>query len=783
MKFSHALKFNANSAWKDHYINYNRLKKLIYRKEAEETKGLSLNFPDVANRTSIDLERQDMLERQVSMALEGGHGVEDDLEKAFDSELLRIVQFYQKKEAELLEGAEELERLERQVRSSPGRASQTLTAPAGRRSSGAHDDPEQPLLDTGNEAEELAEQSRFWAQNAVNVRIAREKLRDKLQEQFVDLQALVDFVEVNRTGFRKALKKHDKVLGPLGHPKLLATYFPKVEASFPEKHRLRVQDAIDRLVRLYGNVCCQGSIELAELELKSELRSQLKLERTTVWKDMVERERKGHSATVEDFAPGLTSWLQRNRQYFMILLAAIAFAVLLAVPIFEDAPKQNCLALLAAVSILWCTEALPLYVTSMLVPLLAVVLRVMMDDSGKTPQRKSAPDAADAILKSMFSQTIMLLLGGFAIASAFTKHFIAKRMATWVLSKVSSKPQYVLLANMLVATFASMWITNVAAPVLCFSLLQPILRTLPSGHSFAKSLVLGIALASNLGGMTSPISSPQNIFAIQEMGRGGNSVSWLSWFAVALPIAFVGNLICWGALLTVYRPNKTLKEVRRLPDTTDPITWKQAYVIFIALGTVALWCANSALDKYVGQMGIVAIIPMVFFFGFGLLNKDDFNNQLWNVVMLAMGGSALGEAVKSSGLLSAIAHGIQDLIIDYGTWEVLAIFCALVLVATTFISHTVGAMVILPIVQAVGADMSDPHPKLLVMGAALMCSGAMGLPVSGFPNMNAIALEDQTGKPYLTTLDFLRVGVPCSVATYFLVVSVGYVIMRFFIGW
>ena len=68
--------------------------------------------------------------------------------------------------------------------------------------------------------------------------------------------------------------------------------------------------------------------------------------------------------------------------------------------------------------------------------------------------------------------------------------------------------------------------------------------------------------------MTSPISSPQNIFAIQEMGRGGNSVSWLSWFAVALPIALLGNLVCWGALLAVYRPNRTLKEVRRLPDTT-----------------------------------------------------------------------------------------------------------------------------------------------------------------------------------------------------------------------
>lgn len=45
-----------------------------------------------------------------------------------------------------------------------------------------------------------------------------------------------------------------------------------------------------------------------------------------------------------------------------------------------------------------------------------------------------------------------------------------------------------------VATFASMWITNVAAPVLCYSLLQPVLRTLPSGHSLGKALVLGMLL-------------------------------------------------------------------------------------------------------------------------------------------------------------------------------------------------------------------------------------------------------------------------------------------------
>jgi di/tricarboxylate transporter len=159
-------------------------------------------------------------------------------------------------------------------------------------------------------------------------------------------------------------------------------------------------------------------------------------------------------------------------------------------------------------------------------------------------------------------QTIMLLLGGFAIAAALSKHFIAKQLAVAILSRVGRKPHHVLLANMLVATFASMWISNVAAPVLCFSLVQPILRTLPTNHPFCKSLVLGIALASNLGGMTSPISSPQNIFAIERMSMGGTPPSWLQWFAIALPVSFLGNLICWALILAVYKPGLNIKEVR-----------------------------------------------------------------------------------------------------------------------------------------------------------------------------------------------------------------------------
>lgn len=113
-----------------------------------------------------------------------------------------------------------------------------------------------------------------------------------------------------------------------------------------------------------------------------------------------------------------------------------------------------------------------------------------------------------------------------------------------------------------------------------------------------------------------------------------------------------------------------------------------------------------------------------------------------------------------------------------------SLVCGLVLIATTFISHTVGAMVILPVVEKIGRHMlPEPHARLLVMGAALMCSGAMGLPVSGFPNMTAVSLEAPDGRTYLSAADFVAVGVPCSIAAYALIVSVGYFLMTAVNGW
>ena len=61
--------------------------------------------------------------------------------------------------------------------------------------------------------------------------------------------------------------------------------------------------------------------------------------------------------------------------------------------------------------------------------------------------------------------------------------------------------------------------------------------------------------------------------------------------------------------------------------------------------------------------------------------------------------------VEQCGEACASAQAIESATDGFGLWALTATFCGLVLIATTFISHTVGAIVILPIVGAVGAEM------------------------------------------------------------------------------
>lgn len=120
-----------------------------------------------------------------------------------------------------------------------------------------------------------------------------------------------------------------------------------------------------------------------------------------------------------------------------------------------------------------CIQTIPLFVTSLLIPFLSVVLRVVREDEPhRTPVRLSPRHAMEAIFASMWTPVIMLLLGGFTLAAALSKCSIDRRLATLVLSKAGPQPKAVLMANIFVAAVASMLISNVAAPVLCYSIIE-----------------------------------------------------------------------------------------------------------------------------------------------------------------------------------------------------------------------------------------------------------------------------------------------------------------------
>ncbi|KAH0563289.1 hypothetical protein GP486_002144 [Trichoglossum hirsutum] len=529
-------------------------------------------------------------------------------------------------------------------------------------------------------------------------------LKKRIISLYVSLCELKSFIQLNKTGFTKALKKYDKILDR----HLKATYLEEsVLTAYPfQKETMgHIEENIRKIERAYADIVTKGDVELAKRELRLNLREQVVWDRNTVWREMIGIERKSQAANLglrqtllggdqdpanarlqgDDMDDYATKELQTplgrlrypkwlfSMNFFILVGVVSVFIVLLKIPILESPEQRNCLAMLVFISLLWATEAIPLFVTSLLIPFLVVTLRVVRSED-KPHRRLDSKEAAKFIFGAMWTPVIMLLLGGFAIAAALSKYHIAKLLATFVLSKAGTRPRTVLITNMFVAMVASMWISNVAAPVLCFSIIQ----------------------------------------------------------------------------------GTTIVPIRRI---TDEFTGTQYFISFVTISTILLWCVTHQLESTFGDMGVVAIIPLVLFFGTGILTKEDFNNFLWTIIILAAGGLSLGKAVDSSGLLHTIARYIRDHVQGLSLYGILVVFCALILVIATFISHTVAALIILPIVQQVGAGMDQPHPNLLVMGSALMCSAAMGLPTSGFPNMTAIMMEDsQTGQRYLRVKHFISRG-------------------------
>ncbi|KAK4251632.1 SPX domain-containing protein [Corynascus novoguineensis] len=833
MKFSHSIQFNAVPDWSNHYIAYSNLKKLIYQLEkaihlpagdAESRPLIQNDDPEAVFSRALDVE----LEKITSFYVLKEKELFDEVEV-----LLRDAEEFEQEtgvadEVRPPTRASDRTNSERRLRSDSARSRQStedgidedsddegdesagLTAKRRSRSLGRRNSGWNPRL-TSTDMTASTELTRSMRRMSISYDDYAEQavlyssgimLKKRMINLYVQLCELKSYIQLNQTGFSKVLKKFDKIIDRRLRSRYMDTY---VDTAYPFRPGTTkgLEERISQMVQAYTVIVTNGDTEAALRDLRSHLREHVVWERNTVWRDLIGLERRAEAASLGHTLLGVDADAQRTRlqgddeivlptvkittplgrfvcptwmlsstTLSLVIIVALFFGVMYT-PIMEKPEQQNCLAILVLVSLLWATEALPLFVTSLIIPFLCVVLRVFRDADAPYA-RLGSKETTAAVFAAMWTPVIMLLLGGFTLAAALSKCGIDKRIATFVLSKAGTRPKTVLIANMAVAAVASMLISNVAAPVLCFGIIEPMLRNLPAGSAMSKAVIIGIALASNIGGMLSPIASPQNVVAIGIMEP---APTWGQWFFIVLPVGLFSLVLIWLLLLVAFKPGRgtTIVPVRPL---RDPFTGVQWFVSAVTIATIALWCASHSLESVFGDMGVIAIVPIVLFFGVGILTKEDFNNFPWTIIILAAGGLSLGKAVNSSGLLHTATRAITHRVEDFSLYGVLVVFSALILVIATFISHTVAALIILPLVYDVGRGLDEPHPNLLVMAGVLMCSAAMALPTSGFPNMTAIMKEDPAGQRYLQVKHFIRVGVPSSLIALVVTVTVGYFLMR-----
>jgi sodium-dependent dicarboxylate transporter 2/3/5 len=211
------------------------------------------------------------------------------------------------------------------------------------------------------------------------------------------------------------------------------------------------------------------------------------------------------------------------------ILAFIA-ALSLPMPVVISGPARVVLGMTLWMAIYWISEAVPLAVAS-LIPLVILPVFAVM------PMDVTARFYADP--------NIFLFMGGFFLALAMEKCALQKRIALHLIGVAGSGPRGLLGGFLMATAFISMWVSNTATTMMMLPIALAVIAQLkknPQGASvdprFSTSLMLGIAYASNIGGIATLVGTPPNmIFAgqVKTLFPHFPEISFVSWFLLCLP--------------------------------------------------------------------------------------------------------------------------------------------------------------------------------------------------------------------------------------------------------
>ena len=422
------------------------------------------------------------------------------------------------------------------------------------------------------------------------------------------------------------------------------------------------------------------------------------------------------------------------------------FILMLFLPAPEGLSPQgwSVAAIVTLMAIWWATEAIPVAVTALLplalFPLIGIV---------------SFKDAAIPYA----NPNIYLFLGGFMLALGIERSGLHKRMALHMIIAAGSSGPKLIAGFMTIAALISMFVMNTSTTLMLLpiglAVCSVVSNTIPGLTDkeieyFDTSLMLGIAYAATIGGMSTLVGTAPNIvFSAFMLETYGIEISMIDWMTLGVPLAIVMLYSAWLVLTKYVFPTSfitskdTKTYLKNMLNDQGPLS-KDEIKISIIFGLTALaWMFRTLLDNYDMFSGLtdagIAIISAILLFMIPsshhkgeLLDWDQSNKLPWGLLILFGGGLSIAAQINSSGLGIWIGESLSVLSTVPPIFLIFAV-AALIIFLTEVTSNVATTSTFLPVFGAVAVGIGV-LPVSLTVPVCLAASCAFMLPVATPPN-------------------------------------------------
>jgi sodium-dependent dicarboxylate transporter 2/3/5 len=375
----------------------------------------------------------------------------------------------------------------------------------------------------------------------------------------------------------------------------------------------------------------------------------------------------------------------------------------------------------------WIFEPVPIPVTSLL-PIAIFPLTGVL--------------SADQVATAYGNKLILLLLGGFLLSTAISHCGAHRRLAlTMVHWFGNDNPKRLVLGFMVAAASLSMWISNTAATLMLLPVALAVIES-SDDKKLALPLLLGLAYAASVGGLSTPIGTPPNLIFMQVYEENtGLQIGFVQWMAWALPVVLIFIPIIWLWLTRKLSNNGHL----HLPSVGQWSTHEVRVTLVFAI-TAALWISRQepfggwsawlglpqANDASVALLAVVALFITPNGQQKKLLDWKTAQKIPWGILLLFSGGICLAKAFIVSGLSDQLGAQLSS-VTTLGIIAMMAIIALCVTFMTEATSNTATTAMLMPILAATALN-ADIDPLLLMIPATLSASCAFMLPVATAPN-------------------------------------------------